>query len=47
MDATDFTPIVAAVSVIGVSAALVSMGAVRIVPNVASWASKKLSSFFR
>lgn len=43
----DFTEIVTAVSIVGVSAALISMGAVRIVPNVAAWASRKLSGFFR
>lgn len=43
----DLSSITAAVSVAGVSAAIIAMGAVKIVPNVASWATKKLVGFFR
>lgn len=43
----DYTPIVAAVSLAGVTAAIVSMGGVKIIPNVTKWATNKLVGFFR
>ncbi|CAG9183006.1 hypothetical protein LMG23992_04881 [Cupriavidus laharis] len=43
----DYSSITAAVAVGGVSAAIVAMGAVKIVPNVTKWATNKLVSFFR
>ena len=43
----DFSDITAAVSVATVSAAIIAMGAVKIGPNVAKWATNKLVSFFR
>lgn len=43
----DFSSISAAVSVAGVSAAIIAMGAIKIVPNVAKWATNKLVTFFR
>jgi hypothetical protein len=43
----DYSSIVAAVSLVGVAGSIVAMGAVKIVPNVASWGTKKLVSFFR
>jgi hypothetical protein len=43
----DFSDITAAVSIATVSAAIIALGAVKIVPNVASWATKKLVGFFR
>lgn len=45
--APDYTSIVAAVSLAGVAGSIIAMGAVKIVPNVASWGTKKLVSFFR
>ena len=42
----DFSSISAAVDVSTVAVALIAMGAVKIVPNVARWASNKLASFF-
>lgn len=43
----DFTDITAAVSVAGISTAIIAMGALKIGPNVAKWAANKLASFFR
>lgn len=43
----DFSSISAAVSVGAVSLAIIAMGAVKIVPNVAKWGTNKLVSFFR
>lgn len=43
----DYTTITSAVSVAGVSAAIIGMGALKAAPNVARWASNKLASFFR
>lgn len=43
----DFSDIIAAVSVAAVSAGIIAMGAVKIVPNVAKWGTNKLVSFFR
>lgn len=43
----DFTAITTAVSVAGVATAIIAMGAIKVVPNVASWATKKLVGFFR
>lgn len=43
----DFSTITAAVSVGAVSLAIISMGAIKIVPNVARWGTNKLVSFFR
>lgn len=45
--ATDYATITAAVSVAGIVAGLVAMGAVKIVPNASKWAINKLVSFFR
>lgn len=45
--ADDYTTITSAVSVAGVSAAIIGMGALKAAPNVARWASNKLASFFR
>lgn len=45
--ADDFTAITTAVSVAGVSAAIIAMGALKVGPNVAKWAANKLASFFR
>lgn len=42
----DFSSIAGAVSIGGVAAAIIGMGALMIVPNVAKWASKKLAGFF-
>ena len=42
----DFSAIAGAVSIGGVSLAIIGMGALMILPNVASWASKKLARFF-
>ena len=43
----DYTTITSAISVAGVSAAIIGMGALMAAPNVARWASKKLANFFR
>lgn len=43
----DFTAISTAVSVGAVSLAIIAMGAIKIVPNVAKWGTNKLVSFFR
>ncbi|MDR1994038.1 hypothetical protein [Azonexus sp.] len=42
----DFTEIIAAVSLAGVAAGIVAMGAVKIVPIVAKWGTNKLVGFF-
>lgn len=42
----DFSSLTAAVDVSTVSTAMIAMGAVMIVPNVAKWAVKKIASFF-
>lgn len=42
----DFTSITNAVSLAGVSTAIIAMAAIMIVPNVAKWAAKKLVTFF-
>lgn len=39
--------ILAAVSVAGVATAIVAMGALKVAPNVAAWASNKLANFFK
>lgn len=44
--APDYATITAAVAVGGVVTAIVAMGAVKIAPNVAKWATNKLVSFF-
>ncbi len=43
----DLGPIISAVAIGTVSAGIVSMGAVKIVPNVTKWAVNKLVGFFR
>lgn len=43
----DFSSITAAVSVGAVSTAIIAMGAIKILPNVAKWATNKLVGFFR
>ncbi|EHP38866.1 hypothetical protein OR16_34713 [Cupriavidus basilensis OR16] len=43
----DFSAIVSAVAIGSVSASIIAMGAVKIVPNVTRWATNKLVSFFR
>ena len=47
MEGLDFSSITSAVSVAGVSAAIIAMGALKVGPNVAKWAANKLASFFR
>jgi hypothetical protein len=47
MEGMDFSSITSAVSVAGVAAAIIAMGALKIGPNVAKWAANKLASFFR
>lgn len=42
----DFTPITAAVTIGTLVVAIIAMGAIKIGPNVARWASNKLASFF-
>lgn len=42
----DFSSISAAVDISTVSTAIIAMGALMIVPNVARWAAKKLANFF-
>ena len=42
----DFSSIAGAVSIAGVATAIIGMGALMIVPNVAKWAAKKLAGFF-
>lgn len=43
----DFSSITSAVDTGDVVTALVAMGAIMIVPNVARWAIRKLTGFFR
>ena len=43
----DFSVIADAVSITGVAAAIIGMGALMIAPNVAAWASRKLANFFK
>jgi hypothetical protein len=43
----DFTAILAAVDVTTVAAAILAMGALKIVPNVTRWGVNKVVSFFR
>lgn len=43
----DFTAIISAVALGTVTAGIIAMGAVKIVPNVARWGTNKLVSFFR
>ena len=43
----DLSAIISAVAIGTVSAGIVSMGAVKIVPNVTKWAVNKLVGFFR
>lgn len=43
----DFTDIIAAVSAGTIVAAILSMGAVKILPNVAKWGTNKVVGFFR
>lgn len=43
----DLSSIISAVAIGTVSAGIVSMGAVKIVPNVTKWAVNKLVGFFR
>lgn len=43
----DFAEITGAVAVGAVSLGIIAMGAIKIVPNVASWGTKKLVGFFR
>lgn len=42
----DFSAISAAVDISTVATAIIAMGALMIVPNVARWATKKLANFF-
>ncbi len=42
----DFTPIIAGVDTATVVTAIIAMGGLMILPNVAKWGSKKLASFF-
>lgn len=43
----DFTSITSAVAVSTVTAGIIAMGSIKIVPNVARWGTNKLVSFFR
>lgn len=43
----DFSAILDAVSVTGISAAILAMAALKVGPNVAKWAGNKLAGFFR
>jgi len=43
----DLSSITAAVSIAGVVAGIIAMGALKIQPNVAKWAANKLAGFFR
>jgi len=42
----DFSSISAAVDIGTVSTAIIAMGAIMILPNVARWAVRKLANFF-
>lgn len=42
----DYSSIVTAVSIGGVVTAIIAMGAVKIAPNVARWATNKIANFF-
>ena len=42
----DFSSISAAVSIGTVVTAIIAMGAIKILPNVAKWATNKLAGFF-
>ena len=44
--ADDYSGIVAAVSIGGVVTSIIGMGAVKILPNVARWATNKIANFF-
>jgi len=44
--ADDYGTIVTAVSIGGVVTAIIGMGAVKILPNVARWATNKVANFF-
>lgn len=43
----DFDPILTAISVAGVSTAIIAMAALKAGPNLAKWAGNKLANFFR
>jgi uncharacterized protein involved in high-affinity Fe2+ transport len=42
----DFSPITQGVSVGTVALAIIAMGAIKIVPNIAKWGANKLANFF-
>lgn len=42
----DYSSITSAVSIGTVSAAIIAMAAIKILPNVAKWAGNKLANFF-
>lgn len=42
----DFSSITEAVNVSTVASAIIAMGAIKILPNVARWAANKLANFF-
>ncbi len=42
----DFSSITSAVDIGTVATAIIAMGAIMILPNVAKWATKKLANFF-
>lgn len=46
-DPIDYSGLTGAVDVTTVSAAIVAMAVLKVGPNVASWASRKLAGFFR
>jgi len=46
-DPLDYSGFTGAVDVATVSAAIVAMAVLKVGPNVASWASRKLAGFFR
>lgn len=47
METNDYSSIIAAVSLAGLAAGFIAMGAVKIVPNVTKWGVNKLVGFFR
>lgn len=43
----DFSALTDAVNVATVTTAIIAMGAIKIVPNVAKWGVNKIANFFR
>lgn len=44
--ALDYTPIIIAVDVVPLAIAFIAMAAIKIGPNVAQWASNRITQFF-